>query len=138
MRIFSCLAVLTIVLLSCGEPAPATDQASSIVADTVARPITEGHQVLYTKDGGRLEGELHQGKRTGPWSSYFPNGGIRSRSTYVDGLEEGPTEVFHENGFTYYTGAYHKGKNSGEWVFYDPQGVEMKRVTYDSTGVLLK
>ena len=94
--------------------------------------------MLYTKDGGRLEGEVHNGLRTGPWASYFPNGGIRSRSTYVDGLEEGTTEVYHENGSTYYTGTYHKGKSIGEWIFFDPHGKEVRRVNYDSTGAVLK
>lgn len=134
------LLALGIGLTSCGPAEPAaTEPAKSVVADTVAPPpITEGHQVLYLKDGGHMEGELHDGKRMGQWASFFSNGGIRSRITYMDGVEEGPTEVFHESGMTYYTGAYHKGKSVGEWVFYDPQGKEQKRVTYDSLGVMLK
>ena len=134
------LVAITIGLTSCGpsEP-PTTEPSKSVVADTATPPpVTEGHQVLYLKDGGRMEGELRAGKRVGPWASYFANGAIRSRSTYADGLEEGPTEVFHENGLTYYSGAYHKGKSAGEWVFYDEQGKEVKRVKYDSLGVMLK
>lgn len=133
------LAVM-VLMASCGPTEPAAIEASkSVVADTATPPpITEGHQVLYLKDGGRMEGELRAGKRVGPWASYFANGAIRSRSTYADGLEEGPTEVFHENGMTYYSGAYHKGKSAGEWVFYDEQGKEQKRVKYDSLGVMLK
>ncbi|MBK8500024.1 MAG: hypothetical protein IPL52_14690 [Flavobacteriales bacterium] len=134
--VFSILAA--VVFVACGDPQPANETQPAIVADTTTQPVTEGHQVLYTKDGGRLEGELHNGMRAGPWASYFPNGGIRSRSTYVDGLEEGPTEVYHENGLTYYTGTYLKGNSIGEWIFYDPQGNEVKRVSYDSLGVMLK
>ena len=130
--------VLPFIIAACGDPhSPAKDLAA-IVADTIPMVITEGHQVLFTKDGGKLEGELHDGKRVGAWASYFPNGGIRSRITYVDGREEGPTEVFHETGMTYYTGAYHKGLSVGEWIFYNPQGEEQKRVRYDSLGVMLK
>ena len=134
------LVAITIGLTSCGpsEP-PTTEPSKSVVADTATPPpITEGHQVLYLKDGGRMEGELRAGKRVGPWPSYFANVAIRSRSTYADGLEEGPTEVFHENGMTYYSGAYHKGKSAGEWVFYDEQGKEQKRVMYDSLGVMVR
>ena len=132
--------ILMVLITSCGPAEPATTEPSkSVVADTATPPpITEGHQVLYLKDGGRMEGELRAGKRVGPWASYFADGGIRSRSTYVDGLEEGPTEVFHENGLTYYSGAYHKGKSAGEWVFYDEQGKEQKRVMYDSLGVMVR
>lgn len=138
MRAISDSFIVVIALVACGDPQPATETSPAVVADTLARPVTEGHQVLYTKDGGRLEGEVHNGLRTGPWASYFPNGGIRSRSTYVDGLEEGPTEVYHENGLTYYTGTYRKGRSIGEWIFYDPQGKEARRVTYDSTGAVIK
>ncbi len=126
------------LIAACGDPKPSADNLNPIVADTVAAVITEGHQVLYTKDGGKLEGELYDSKRVGPWSSYFSNGGIRSRITYVDGKEEGPTEVFHETGMTYYTGTYHSGLSVGEWIFYNAQGEEQKRVRYDSAGVMLK
>lgn len=82
-----------------------------------------------------MEGTLLDGKRTGPWLSYFADGGIRSRANYEDGLEEGPTEVFHPTGMPYYTGQYAHGKPNGEWVFFDLKGTEVKRVMYDSTGV---
>lgn len=84
-----------------------------------------------------MEGALQHGQRTGEWTAYFADGGIRSRATYVDGLEEGATEVFHSNGMSYYKGQYTSGKPTGEWVFFDPAGAEVKRVRYDSTGVLI-
>ena len=90
------------------------------------------------EDGGRMEGTLREGARNGTWTSYFADGTIRSRVVYVDGVEEGPTEVFHPNGMPYYTGQYANGRTVGEWVFSDPTGAELKRVQYDSTGVLVK
>lgn len=85
-----------------------------------------------------MEGLVRNGKREGPWVAYGPGGGIRSRAVYEQGLEEGPIEVFHDNGLTYYTGQYRKGITVGEWIFFDPQGKEVKRVRYDSTGAELK
>ena len=85
-----------------------------------------------------MQGDLHEARRNGPWTSYFPDGGIRSKAVYVDGLEEGPTEVFHENGMTYYTGQYHLGKPVGEWLFYDVKGGKVKTVQYDSLGVMVE
>lgn len=85
-----------------------------------------------------MEGVMVAGKRTGPWLSYFANGGIRSRANYIDGLEEGPTEVFHPTGVAYYTGQYTEGKPSGEWVFFDSKSKELKRVVYDSTGTVIR
>ncbi len=83
-----------------------------------------------------MEGMMSKGKRTGPWLSYFPGGGIRSRANYEDGSEEGPTEVFHPTGMPYYTGQYAHGTPVGKWVFFDTKGTEVKQVMYDSTGVL--
>ena len=82
-----------------------------------------------------MEGDMTNGARSGLWTSYFPDGSVRSRVTYLNGKEEGPTEVYHANGMPYYTGTYHQGLTVGDWVFYDLMGKEVKRVTYDSTGV---
>jgi len=109
--------------------------------DSVPAPkptVQDGPQVIHTEDGGRMEGVMVAGKRTGPWLSYFANGGIRSRANYIDGLEEGPTEVFHPTGVAYYTGQYTEGKPSGEWVFFDSKSKELKRVVYDSTGTVIR
>lgn len=126
-------------LLSCGAPQTPSEQSPApVVADTLAKPVTDGHQVIHTQDGGRMEGFLRNGKRDGPWVAYFANGGVRSRTTYAAGVEEGPMEVFHENGMTYYFGQYSQGRTVGEWIFFDPQGKELRRVQYDSTGVAVK
>jgi hypothetical protein len=136
-RIAASLAC-ALAFTACSDPASAPASATSAAPDTTAQPSTDGPQVIHTQDGGRMEGVLRAGKREGPWVAYGANGAVRSRSVYVDGLEEGPAEVFHENGLTYYTGQYAKGITVGEWVFYDPQGKEVKRVVYDSTGVQLR
>jgi len=116
-----------------------TDQPATppIIVDTTQATLIDGPQIVHTKDGGRMEGEVQDTKRNGPWSSFFANGGIRSKAIYVHGLEEGPTEVFHENGMTYYAGQYHVGKPVGEWLFYNAQGMKVKTVRYDSLGVML-
>lgn len=135
------LAVLAMFLLlaACGTPpAPAAESEGDKPDSTVTAAPADGPQVITTKDGSRVEGNLRGGKREGPWVSYFANGGIRSRITYVEGMEQGPTEVYHDNGMLYYTGQYTDGRTTGEWVFFDPGGNELKRVQYDSAGVMLK
>lgn len=101
----------------------------------VNKAAQSGPQVIHTKDGGRMEGVMEQGQRVGTWSSFFPDGTLRSTVSYEDGLEEGPTLVNHPNGSPYYKGSYHRGRNFGKWVFYDETGAELKRVEFDSTGV---
>ncbi|MBL7981706.1 MAG: hypothetical protein JNL52_07820 [Flavobacteriales bacterium] len=118
---------------------PETPQATIVATDSTETPTAStaanGPQVIHTKDGGRMEGMMTNGARTGTWLSYFPDGGIRSRVAYVNGKEEGPSEVFHPNSMPYYTGQYWQGITVGEWVFFDPTGKEVKRVVYDSSGV---
>ena len=126
---------LVVSLASCEGSAKDQGDAAPVDSATVDGSATS-KRVIHTPDGGRMEGVEVNGKREGPWASYFPGGGIRSRSTFVDGVEEGPTEVFYESGFTYYTGRYLHGKPFGQWTFFDPQGNGQKRVEYDSLGVM--
>lgn len=131
------LLAMAIALAACGggagQPAKPAAQAPKAVQDTLNGPV-----VKRLADGGRVEGTLRDGKRVGQWFSYFAHGGPRSRITYVDGVEHGQTEVFHESGLTYYMGQYHNGHQVGTWVFYDEEGNEIKRAYYDSAGVLLR
>ena len=131
--------LLLFAMAACQTPEAPVAAPSEVKTDSAAvNPSVDGPQVITTKDGSRMEGNQRNGKRDGPWASYFANGGIRSRITYVDGVEQGPTEVYHDNGMLYYTGQYADGKTTGEWVFFDPGGNELKRVQYDSVGVKLK
>jgi hypothetical protein len=136
------LLLLAALLTACGPAGP--DAGKKVAADTtdsVGRPPAsgqDGRKVIRLPDGGRMEGRLRNGKRTGPWTSYFPNGMVRSRSTYIQGLEEGHTVVYHENGKPLYTGSYLHGMPYGEWIYYDPNGTELKRVVHDSTGAVVR
>jgi hypothetical protein len=132
---------LVILSAGCGGRSSTTpEDTRSIAADSGAAPaFTDGLQEIMGKDGNLLmKGELRGGKRHGPWASFFPNGMVRSRATYEQGLQVGATEVFHENGSIYYTGQYHLDKPVGEWLFHDPEGTLVKTVEYDSAGVILK
>lgn len=113
------------------EPSPVVAQT----ADSTGAVVVDGMQEIHTADGGRMQGAVVRGERDGQWTSYFPNGIIRSRSDYRAGKRDGPVEVFHNNGMPYYTGQYREEVKVGTWLFFDPQGKELKRVTYDSLGV---
>lgn len=134
---------LALFLAGCTPTAKPDAAPTSAAADSSSRtamitaPAANGQQLIPLDDGGRMEGMMKNGTRVGPWASYFPDNTLRSRITYVDGVEEGPTEVNHPNGMPYYVGRYLHGKNFGEWVFYNERGDELKRVTYDSTGVII-
>lgn len=134
--------ILPLLMLSllgaCSGPASAPTPAAA-TTDSAAIPVSDdGARIIHLKDGGWMAGELRAGERVGTWSSYFPDSTLRSRITYSDGKENGPTVVNHPNGMPYYVGTYTNGISSGEWVFYDEQGGELKRVRYDSTGAPIK
>ena len=122
------------------RPAPDSTTAEQAfpVEGPAGKPTSDGPQTIHTKDGGRMEGMMRHGQRIGVWTSYFPNGTVRSQNTYVDGKEEGPTVVNHPNGIPFYVGQYRHGVNHGEWVFYDEQGNEIKRARFDTTGLEIK
>lgn len=131
------LLFAALLLAGCGGTDRPTETPGANDSTTApAAAAQDGPQVIHMDDGGRMEGDLKAGQRTGPWTSYFPNGTVRSRSTYVEGVEEGATEVYHPNGKPYYTGAYRHGQPTGQWVFYDLAGSELNRVVYDSLGVV--
>jgi hypothetical protein len=131
------LAPLTALWLMACDGGAAKPQTVATAADTAQTDPQNGRIVKPLPDGGRIEGTLRDGKRVGPWHSYFAHGGPRSRIAYVDGVEEGLTEVFYESGLTYYVGQYHQGRNAGTWIFFDEEGNEIKRVEYDSLGVVV-
>lgn len=129
--------LLFFTLIACDRPADPSSVVDS-VKDPVAAASAPVHRIVHLPDSGRMEGDEINGKREGPWASYFKSGGVWSRSTFVNGVEEGPTEVFHENGMTYYTGYYLHGTPFAEWTFFDLHGKELKRVMYDSMGVVVR
>jgi hypothetical protein len=130
-------SVTVLLFVACGGGADKPTNALPPDTASTTAPL-DGRTVKQLPDGGRIEGNMVNGKRDGTWFSYFKHGGPRSRITYVDGLEEGQTEVFHESGLTYYVGQYHRGRNAGTWIFYDEQGNEVNRAVYDSLGVLVR
>jgi len=113
-------------------------QVTAEPKDSTVATVTDGVLEIQIPDGGVMKGEVRNGVRQGPWISYFANGTIRSRGTYVDGEMDGPTEVYHPNGMPLYTGQYRLGLSVGEWRFYDQDGVLIKTAIHDSTGALLE
>lgn len=115
----------------------ATQQLTETKDSTMAT-VTDGILEIQIPDGGIMKGEVRNGIRQGPWVSYFADGTLRSRGTYVDGEMDGPTEVFHPNGMPLYKGQYHMGLSVGEWRFFDQDGVLIKTAIHDSTGQILE
>lgn len=134
MRLLPSFALLLLLMCSCGEapapPAPAK-------ADPTAAPDTmrDGQHVFRDAQGRkRTEGGFVGGRRHGLWNTYNSLGRLQSRNEYVDGLLEGPTITFRENGAVLYQGQHRHGLKVGEWRFYDEAGEVARTVEFDEQG----
>lgn len=98
----------------------------------VTTPYTE-----YYNDGSiKIKGTLKGEKRIGKWEAFYPNGYKWSEVNYREGLKQGPTFVFYENGIMRYQGFYHSDYRSDLWTFYDTTGRVIRRLNMDETDVI--
>ena len=60
---------------------------------------------------GKTQGSFKDGKKDGPWVSYWENGQLSDQGTYKDGKLHGPWVSYWENGNVWekYTGTYKDG-----------------------------
>ena len=77
---------------------------------------------FYSNYTVRSTERLTNNTRNGRVFFYFPNGQIQVEANFVDGEEEGPYTVYHDNGVPFYQGNYEHGKRTGIWEFYDSEG----------------
>ena len=118
---------------------PPAEEINTAPKDTIKASVRkDGIQDIKIPDAGRMTGLQENGERQGPWTSYFGNGTIRSKTVYSDGKQNGLNEVFHDNGMLFYSGQYRLDLKVGEWKFYDRKGELIKTAQFDSLGVELK
>ena len=71
---------------------------------------------------GGGQGEIKNGKRDGPWVSYFENGQLWDKGDYKNGEREGPWVSYFESGQLDSKGTWKNGKEEGPWVSYFENG----------------
>ena len=61
---------------------------------------------------GQEQGTFKNGKKEGPWVSYYDNGQLRSKGTYKNDKKEGPWVSYNKDGTVDedWTGTYKDGK----------------------------
>ncbi|MEZ4472727.1 MAG: hypothetical protein R3F60_18465 [bacterium] len=88
-------------------------------------------------DGGRFTGCQARGQRQGWWSVFDEEDGrrvMRARALLVDGLLDGPSTDYHENGEVAARGQYTRGEKSGTWQGWHPGGQDRFIESYDDQG----
>jgi antitoxin component YwqK of YwqJK toxin-antitoxin module len=130
------ILLCALAIVACG---PSEEQSGDAQGPTTLQPdsLAEGMHRYEDPQGRKvMEGAIHNAQREGIWTSYHPNGKVRSRSEYVNGVLEGPTLVFRENGALLYDGQYRHGKQVGSWRFYGEAGQVERTVLYDTAGTV--
>lgn len=87
-----------------------------------------GHKQIKMK--GR---EDANGKRTGIWKLYSPQGVELSVTVYTKGKKDGHIVVRHPNGIPNYVGEYLMDERIGEWRFYAETGELLETIYYDES-----
>ncbi|HEY9330726.1 MAG TPA: hypothetical protein VIS09_21215 [Streptomyces sp.] len=73
---------------------------------------------------------------TGEMVEQYDDDHIISRTTYVDGMEDGPAQVFYADGSPQSAGVAARNRAVGEWREWHPDGSVRQIDVYDDTGRL--
>jgi antitoxin component YwqK of YwqJK toxin-antitoxin module len=73
-------------------------------------------------DGVQINQYTHDGKKTGIWEEYFPNGQLSSKGLYENNKKTGVWESYHYNGQLESKGLYKDGNRDGIWESYHDNG----------------
>ena len=63
------------------------------------------------------KGSFVDGRQTGRWISFFPDGKIMNVTTYLNGVKHGFYGTYDKRGKTIVSGAYNTGQKDGEWLY---------------------
>ena len=78
---------------------------------------------------GEIKSSFRNGKRDGPWVTYFDTGQLKVKGTYKEGKRDGPWVSYHDNGQLFQKGSYKDGNADGPWVGYMKDGTADDNLT---------
>lgn len=81
---------------------------------------------------------LVNNKQYGDCKEFYASGGLKVFASWKDGLMDGPSDYYYENGTTQASGKYKKGFKVGNWKYFDSSAVitaEENFVYRDKMGV---
>jgi uncharacterized protein len=84
----------------------------------------------FQPNGWKKTGEFQFGDHHGTWMHIRPNGNIKFKGSFVDGLMHDQQIFYHFNGKISEKGRYVMGKKYGIWEKYDENGVLLLRLEY--------
>lgn len=91
----------------------------------------QGHWIKTDKDGSRIfEGDFVDGKETGVFNYYYPDGTLKIRNTYTQPGRYCKHEAYDQKGRLLAAGFYDQKNRDGEWRYYSHNGNLVKIANY--------
>ena len=90
-----------------------------------AQQITVNSNGLYLDENNNLY--------TGIYKEYYPKGNIKTEMSLRNGLKDGITTIYFENGKKNEIRSYKKGEMHGTWITWNELGVKLPRPTIQMT-----
>ncbi len=78
------------------------------------------------------EGNVRDGKATGYWEYFFPNGNREEAGTFKNGQRHGVWKLWHDNGKLAAQGSYREGREHGIWTSWSRAGIKELEGEFDS------
>ncbi len=89
-----------------------------------------GYWKVYDNKVLSYEGRFFNGEPVGKMVHYYPNGKIKSISTYTLNSPKVPCVLYHENGVKSAEGLFINKKKDGKWVYYNTSGKVISEENY--------
>lgn len=86
------------------------------------------------------KGSFIDGKQEGVWLSFYPDGKLRTQTTYKNGLKEGPYAEYKPSGWVILQGSFKDNMQDGEWYYRNGKGklIYNKGILKNKNGKVLK
>ena len=116
--------------LHAGTPPPSGDEIFCM-NNTSGSVIRQGPAIRYFPGGEIAErGQYEANFQSGEWTSWYRDGTVKRRDSWVRGKPDGLRAEFHENGQRRAEGRMRQGERDGLWSFFDEEGARYLEGTY--------
>jgi len=104
-----------------------TPRIERTVRITADGEVAHGPYVRFHENGRpAAEGAYADGRLDGVWTSYWPDGTLRTRGEFLEGRRAGRWDSYHPGGQLASTGRYRLGLRDRKWVYLDPAGEKLE------------
>lgn len=95
----------------------------SVGSWTFGEPVPQDEYRVFWPDGSlRMRGTYCEGLREGQWVTYFEHGGVSRCETFVEDERNGAAMAYYPGGTVKWSGQFEDGLREGTWVFWHDNG----------------